>query len=74
MTDTTTLVRGQLGPEHDDDEPGGPSHPAPGHLPPEPEPEPGTESGDDEPGGPSHPAPGHLPPASSDHVERQGRR
>jgi hypothetical protein len=63
MTDTTTLNQSQFGAEPDDDEPGGPSHPAPGHLPPEPEPEPGPEQDDDEPGGPSHPGPGHEPPA-----------
>ena len=67
MRDTTILAEGQPGPPRDDDdEPGGPSHPAPGHLPPEPEPQNEPEPDDDEPGGPSHPAPGHLPPASGE--------
>jgi hypothetical protein len=73
MTDTTTLVQGRLGPERDDeDEPGGPS--APGHLPPEPEPEPGPERDDDEPGGPSRPTPGYEPPASAGHRAPHGGR
>jgi hypothetical protein len=72
MTDTTTLAQAQLGPERDDDEPGGPAHPAPGHLPPEPEPAPGPERHDDEPGGPAHPGPGHEPPASRHHGEQHG--
>ena len=39
MTDMTILAGVQPGSTRDDeDEPGGPSHPAPGHLPPEPEP------------------------------------
>jgi hypothetical protein len=72
MTDTTILAQGQPNPERDDeDEPGGPSHPAPGHLPPEPEPAPVRERDDDEPGGPSHPAPGHVPPASSETGSRR---
>jgi hypothetical protein len=65
MTHTTTVPQGQpRTARNDDDEPGGPSHPAPGHLPPEPEPAPEPEREGDEPGGPSHPAPGHVPPAS----------
>ncbi len=72
MTDTNLLVLSHAGPErNDDDEPGGPSHPAPGHLPPEPEPAPGIERDDDEPGGPSHPAPGHMPPASPETASRR---
>jgi hypothetical protein len=62
MTTTSTPVQGRPGPEPNDDEAGGPAHPAPGHLPPEPEPEPRPERDDDEAGGPAHPAPGHLPP------------
>jgi hypothetical protein len=70
MTDTTTLAHAQFGTERDDDEPGGPARPAPGHLPPEPEPDPGPQRHDDEPGGPAHPGPGHEPPASRDHGEQ----
>jgi hypothetical protein len=65
MSDLTTMPQEQPRVARDDeDEPGGPSHPAPGHLPPEPEPAPQPERHDDEPGGPSHPGPGHEPPAS----------
>jgi hypothetical protein len=72
MTDTTTtLDQGHADPGRDDDDAGGPSHPAPGHLPPQPEPETGPERHDDEPGGPSHPAPGHLPPASPENLARR---
>jgi hypothetical protein len=71
MTDTTTLAQAQFGTERDDDEPGGPAHPAPGHMPPEPEPSPGPERDDDEPGGPAHPGPGHEPPASRDDREQR---
>jgi hypothetical protein len=66
MRETSTSARGQTSPERDDDdEPGGPSHPAPGHLPPAPEPGAQPERDDDEPGGPSHPTPGYLPPAET---------
>ena len=67
MTDATAEARGQSGLEYDEeDEPGGPAHPAPGHLPPDPEPEQEPDDEDeDEPGGPSHPAPGHLPPEAT---------
>jgi hypothetical protein len=71
MTDTTNLVRGRLGSEQEDDEPGGPAFPGPGHLPPQPEREPGPELDDDEPGGPSRPAPGHVPPASPETGSRR---
>lgn len=64
MTDMTTTPKKPHLARDDEDEPGGPSHPAPGHLPPEPEPAPEPEPDVDEPGGPSHPAPGHVPPAS----------
>jgi hypothetical protein len=62
VTDATIQLLSQAGPERDDDEPGGPARPGPGHLPPEPEPETAPDPDEDEPGGPAHPAPGHLPP------------
>jgi hypothetical protein len=66
VTDTNTPTEGRP----DDEDAGGPAHPAPGHLPPDsPESESPAaadepDSEEDEPGGPAHPAPGHLPPDS----------
>jgi hypothetical protein len=65
MTEPIASPQDDAGHE-DDDEPGGPAHPAPGHLPPaSPEPGPGPERDDDEPGGPAHPAPGYLSPGET---------
>jgi hypothetical protein len=63
VSDATTQTHGQVGPERDEDVPGGPAHPPPGYRPPVPEPDP--ERAEDEPGGPAHPAPGHLPARES---------
>jgi hypothetical protein len=64
VTDATTQAQGQRGSEPDEDEPGGPAYPPPGHVPPV-APEPVPDGDDDEPGGPAHPAPGHRPPSES---------
>jgi hypothetical protein len=71
VTDATTSGEARPEPERDDEERGGPAHPAPGHLPPEPEPDPEPGRDEDDDGGPAHPAPGHLPPASPEHEQHR---